>query len=203
MPYELVTLTGPLLKLAEIDVAAQAWAADAVAGTVLGRWRTDIGPLGQVLLLRGFGTAEELAEERRRALLSNDPFNGKGLVDRYAQESHEAFPFLPPVVPRTAGGVYEFRTYFLKPGGLPVTMDAWRDAIGPAHEYTAHLVVNMFALDGPPRVTHIWGFRDIQQRVDLRERHYAAGLWPPKGGPEQIDHAVSVIALANEGSPLS
>ena len=203
MFYELTKLGGPLLKMAEMDSAAQEWMAQATAGTVLGRWHTDIGPLGQVFLLRGFETADALAEERRRALMSRDPFNGNGIVERLEMESYEGFPFLPSASARTCGGIYEFRTYVLKPGGLPPTLDGWRAVIAPAKEYTDHLVINMFSLDGQPRITHIWGFESLAQRTDLRNRHYAAGLWPPKGGPENIDHATSTIALSNEGSPLN
>ncbi|WP_431015376.1 hypothetical protein [Bradyrhizobium pachyrhizi] len=61
----------------------------------------------------------------------------------------------------------------------------------------------MFALDGRARILHIWGFESLQQRSELRERHYATGTWPPKGGPEHIDHAMSLIALSNDGSLLS
>ncbi|WP_309762168.1 NIPSNAP family protein [Pseudomonas oryzihabitans] len=104
--------------------------------------------------------------------------------------------------PRAYGGLYEFRTYWLKPGGLPPTLAAWWAALAPAKAYTEHLVINMIALDGPPRIAHIWGFESIQQRFDLRTAHYAAGLWPPKGAPEQIDQATSMIALAGEHSPL-
>lgn len=203
MFYELATLSGPLLKLAEMDAAAQDWVADAAAGTVCGRWRTDIGPLGQVLLLRQFDSERNLGEERRRALLNRDPFRVRGLAASIAQESYQRFPFLPPVAPRNAGGVYEFRTYFLTVGGLPATIEGWKAAIEPAKDYTDHLVINMFALDGRPRIVHLWGFDSLRQRSELRERHYAAGTWPPKGGPEHIDHATSVIALSNDGSPLS
>ncbi|MBN8927801.1 MAG: NIPSNAP family protein [Rhodospirillales bacterium 69-11] len=203
MFYELATLSGPLLNLAEIDAAAQAWMTDAVAGTILGRWRTDIGQLGSVLVLRRFERESELAEERRRALLDRDPFGVWGLARSIAQESYQGFPFLPPAAPRKAGGIYEFRTYRLTVGGLPATLAGWEAAIEPAKAYTDHLVINMFALDGPPRILHIWGFDSLEQRRELRERHYAAGTWPPKGGPEHIDEANSVIALSNEGSPLS
>ncbi len=203
MFYELATLSGPLLKLAEMDSAAQEWMADAAAGTVLGRWRTDIGPLGQVLLLRQFDSWKFLSEERRRTLLDGDPFRVRGLATSVAQESYEGFPFLPPAAPRRAGGIYEFRTYFLTVGGLPATLEGWKAAIEPAKDYTDHLVINMFALDGRPRILHIWGFDSLRQRSELRERHYAAGTWPPKGGPEHIDHATSVIALSNDGSLLS
>lgn len=200
--YDLIALSGPLLETASIERNALGWISNAASGSLLGHWHTEIGELGHVLVLRGFHTAEELARERHRAAEDRDPFNGNGLVRGITQDSYRAFPFLPAVEPRAYGGLYEFRTYFLKPGGLPPTLEGWRAAIGPAREYTDHLIINMIALDGPPRITHIWGFETIQQRFDLRKKHYAAGLWPPKGGPEQIDRATSTIALAGEGSPL-
>ena len=117
-------------------------------------------------------------------------------------ECYARFPFLPEVEPATFGSFYEFRTYFLKPGGLAPTLDSWRDAIVPAGDYTRHLVVNMYALDGPPRITHIWGFSSLEERAALRARHYADGLWPPKGAPEQIAKATSTICVPEPYSPL-
>jgi hypothetical protein len=171
MRYEITTLGGPLLKLPEIASNALAWIGEAAAGTVLGHWRTEIGELGKVLILRGFDTEQELARERQRDSDSRDPFNGGDLGLSIVQESYRGFPFLPAVTPRAYGGIYEFRTYFLKPGGLSPTLDGWRAAIEPAKEYTDHLVINMIALDGPPRITHIWGFTTIQQRFDLRAKY--------------------------------
>ncbi|UDL96740.1 NIPSNAP family protein [Lichenihabitans sp. PAMC28606] len=65
---------------------------------------------------------------------------------------------------------YEFRTYWLTPGGLPATLAAWEAAIGPARDYTEHLVVNMYALDGAPRITHIWGFTWRREQLCVRAR---------------------------------
>lgn len=202
MLYELITLSGPLLEGRKIAAGALDWMSEASAGRLLGQWQSELGLLGQVIVLRSFDTADELARERQRDVEATDPFNGRGLVHSIRQEAYRAFSFLPPVTPRSYGGIYEFRTYFLKPGGLPPTLEGWRAAIEPAREYTDHLVVNMIALDGPPRITHISGFETIQQRFDLRRRHYAVGLWPPKGGPEQIAHATSTIAIAGENSAL-
>ncbi len=61
----------------------------------------------------------------------------------------------------------------------------------------------MYALDGAPRITHIWGFRSLEERAALRSRAYEAGIWPPKGGPDQIAEATSTIALPQGRSPLS
>ncbi|MBR0823688.1 NIPSNAP family protein, partial [Bradyrhizobium liaoningense] len=47
----------------------------------------------------------------------------------------------------------------------------------------------------PPRITHIWGFESLAQRASLRSTAFATGVWPPKGGPDNVREAVSVIAM--------
>ena len=201
--YELATLSCPLLSVAEASAGAQAWAsAPEAKGRLMGSWSTDIGTLGRVLVLRGFDTPEEFEAERRRALLGASPFNAGNVVSALSMDGYAPFPFLPPVRPRAYGSVYEFRTYRLKPGGLPPTLAGWEQAIEPARDYTAHLVINMYALDGPSRITHLWGFENLEQRSRLRHQSYAAGVWPPRGGPEQIIEASSTIALPDAHSPL-
>ncbi|SFU84495.1 NIPSNAP protein [Methylobacterium sp. 174MFSha1.1] len=204
MLYELATLSCPLLALGQASDGAHAWIGDGDAkGELLGCWRTEIGTLGRLLMLRRFEVPEDMTAERRRALLSSNPFNAGNVVTAIEMESYAPFPFLPPVRTGDRGGVYEFRTYRLRPGGLPSTLAGWEAAIAPAWEYTEHLVVNMYALDGAPRITHIWAFTSLEERSGLRARAYGAGVWPPKGGPEQIVEATSTIALPQGTSPLS
>jgi hypothetical protein len=201
--YELTTLAFPLLSASEVARAAKDWvsAPDAM-GTFLGCWRVEFGPLGRLLILRGFDDPGALHRERHRALLSANPFNAGRVITALEMDSYQRFPFLPPARPGARGDVYEFRTYRLKPGGLPPTLAGWEAAIAPARDYTAHLVINMYALDGPPRITHIWGFDSLAQRAALRSAAYGAGIWPPKGGPDNILEAVSVVALPEGCSPL-
>lgn len=204
MLCELATLSCPLLALQKAADGATEWVRDSRAkGQLLGCWRTEIGTLGRLLVLRGFETAEDMTAERRRALLSDRPFNAGSVVTALEMDSYAPFPFLPPIRTGDRGGVYEFRTYRLKPGGLAPTLAGWEAAIGPARAYTAHLVVNMYALDGAPRITHIWGFDSVAERAELREKAYGAGVWPPEGGPAQILEATSTIALPMGGSPLT
>ncbi|MCJ2014876.1 NIPSNAP family protein [Methylobacterium sp. J-076] len=200
MLYELASLSCHLLAVGKVAQGAAAWAEDpAAGGTLLGCWRTEIGPLGRVIVLRGYSQPEDMTVERRRALMSEDPFRGGGAITALEMDSYAPFPFLPEARLDGRGGIFEFRTYRLKPGGLPPTLAAWEAAMEPAREYTQHLVVNLYALDGPPRITHIWAFDSLEQRARLREAHYANGTWPPKGGPDQIAEAVSVIALPMAG----
>jgi hypothetical protein len=93
--YELTNLSYPLLSLHAASAGAQAFIDEGDAtGELLGCWRTAIGQLGRVLLLRGFETAGDLATERRRALLSVNPFNAGGLVAALSMDSYAPFPFL-------------------------------------------------------------------------------------------------------------
>ena len=194
--YELTSLACPMLGTSDVAKAAREWvAAPEATGTLLGCWRTEFSTLGRLLILRSFESSDALHQERRRALLSANPFNAGRLITALEMASYQRFPFLPPVRPRASGDIYEFRTYKLKPGGLPPTLAGWEAAIAPAKEYTAHLMINMYALDGPPRITHIWGFESLAQRASLRSAAFSAGVWPPKGGPENVLEAVSVIAM--------
>ncbi|WP_288587052.1 NIPSNAP family protein [uncultured Methylobacterium sp.] len=203
MLYELATLSCPLLAVGQVAERAQVWIGDSDAkGECLGCWRTEIGTLGRLLILRGFEAPEDMTGERRRALFSANPFHAGADVTGLEMESYAPFPFLPTIRTGNRGGVYEFRTYRLKPGGLAPTLAGWEAAIDLAREYTAHLVTNLYALDGAPRITHIWAFDSLEERADLRARAYGTGVWPPKGGPEQIVEATSTIALPQGPSPL-
>ena len=203
MLYELAALTCPLLDLGRASDAAQAWVTDGAAkGRVLGRWRTEVGALGRILVLRGFEAPEDMTAERRRALLSASPFNAGSLLTGLEMDSYAPFPFLPPIRTGERGGLYEVRTYRLKPGGLVPTLAGWEAAVPVARALTEHLVINMYALDGPARITHIWGFPSLEARARLRAEAYASGHWPPKGGPDSIAEATSSLALPEAGSAL-
>ena len=117
-------------------------------------------------------------------------------------DSYAPFPFLPPVEPGNYGKVYEFRTYHLKPGGLPPTIAAWEAAM-PERKKLSPLVINMYALDGAPRITHIWPYASLDARAAIRTDAVARGVWPPKNAPQQFFEATSSIGHPTAASPLA
>lgn len=201
--YELATLSFPLLAVQHVAECVRGYvSASEAKGKLFGVWHTDIGPLGRILALRGFENTADLMAERRRTLTSCSPFNAGDVVTAIEMDSYAPFPFLPPIETGARGKVYEFRTYKLKPGGLSPTLQGWERAVEPAQDYTRHLVINMYALDGPSRITHIWAFAGVDERFAVRAKAYGEGVWPPKGGPENILEASSSIALPQAFSPL-
>ncbi len=137
MFYEIATLAGSVFTSQDVLPGVRAWVNEATAGTLLGIWHTDIGRIGELLVLRGFEEEEALRAERQRAWLCEDPFASASTTVRLTQESYALSPFLTKPAPKTYGGMFEIRTYCLTPGGLPGTMAGWKAAIGPAHAYTS------------------------------------------------------------------
>jgi hypothetical protein len=202
MFYELTTLSSHLLNVPRVIAGAEAWLARSESGgRKLGIWTAENGRLGSVRLLRSFSDAQALAHERYRELHHSDPFGAATSECTFESESYAAFPFLPPVEPGTFGKYYEFRTYWLKPGGLRPTIDAWEAAM-PERSKLSPLTVNMYALDGAPRITHIWPWNSLDERIAIRAKSYADGIWPPKGGPDQFYEATSTIWIPSADSPL-
>lgn len=202
MFYELTTLSSHILKLARVITNAEAYLAHSeTTGRWLGAWTSENGRLGSVRILRGFAGKEELAQERLRTLHHADPFGAADSECTMEMESYAGFPFLSPVEPGSFGKYYEFRTYWLRPGGLMPTIKAWEAAM-PERSKRSSLTVNMYALDGVPRITHIWPWESLDERIAVRAKSFADGIWPPKGGPEQFYEATSTIWMPTVKSPL-
>jgi len=66
-------------------------------GQLPGCWRPELGQLGQLITLRGCAALEDMAAERRRALLRANPLDAGAVVAALEMESDAPFPSLPPI----------------------------------------------------------------------------------------------------------
>jgi NIPSNAP len=106
------------------------------------------------------------------------------------------------VRPGRYGSVYEIRTYEMVPGGLPAALAGWQAAV-PERVKLSPLIIAMYALDGPSRITHIWPYPGLDARMAIRKQAYASDVWPPRGTPENIREGTSTIAFPTDFSPLA
>lgn len=201
--YELATLFLPMGTAPRAIEGVPAYAAEG-RGHLLGMWMTDIGRLNRMLVLRGFDDIDSLLAERARCHESSDPFGCGEVLADLSLDSYQPFPFFAPVRPGEYGKVYEFRTYpFRIGGGYPQTVAKWQEAL-PAREEFSKCLIAMRALDGTPRFLNIWPYADIAARSSARAASVAAGVWPPKGGPDWLKSDMeSTIAVPVAGSPLA
>lgn len=204
MLYEMTTLTLPLGAAGRVnDALAHYLASPDTAGTFLGCWHTEIGTLNECLVLRSYSDMDTLRSERQRIQGSTNPFSCGEHIAGMTFESYEAFPFLPPVKPGKYGSVYEIRTYRLKQGGVPHTIEAWKAAMPERSRYSP-LTMAMYSIEGPPRFTHIWPYESLDARARIRAETVAKGAWPPKGGPNWLTGDMrSTIGLPAPFSPLA
>lgn len=200
--YELATLSVGLGAAPKVLPGIQAYVSDsAAAGKLLGCWTSDIGALNQIVVLRGFQDDAELACERERTLRASNPFGAAEHLSRLSLDSYAPFPGLPPVETGAFGPVYELRSYVLKPGGLTPTFEGWAASL-PGRTELSRLVVAMYALDGVPRITHIWPYSSTDERAAVRADSVKRGVWPPKSAVWLAPEMQSTILLPTPISPL-
>ena len=76
--------------------------------------------------------------------------------------------------------IYEFRTYTLKPGGVPKFEEIFGEAL-PHREKYSKLAAFWHTEVGPlNQVIHVWGYDDAQQRSEIRAAAAQNPNWPPK-----------------------
>jgi hypothetical protein len=208
MYYELATMTLPFGTAAPAaENVFAATTAPGSAGELLGCWSTEIGPLNQMVVMRGFQDLETLRAEMERTQRDADPFGCGEIFHDIEQHAYRGFDWMKPARPSRESGiqgpVYEIRTYGIKPGGLQPTIDLWQQYL-PGREALSPCVVAMVALDGPLRFVNIWAYPSLDARSKSRADAVALGLWPPEGGPSHLTtRMTSTIALPTRVSPLN
>ncbi|PYY72344.1 NIPSNAP family protein [Pseudomonas jessenii] len=203
--FELVTFSvrvrTPVMALERLHTTL----AEAVPGTTLvGCWVSEIGPQNQIAVLRGFSDERARQGERERYLQAADAFGlGEFLLEMTVGD-YSLFPFLEPLAPGEYGPFYELREYNLVPSGLAPTLAGWQKAVGPrTQEQYSQVYAAFYATSGQlPRYLHIWPYTSLEQRLDVRTRAVADGVWPPENSGPQLQNMNSTVYLPAVFSPL-
>jgi hypothetical protein len=55
---------------------------------------------------------------------------------------------------------------------------------------------------GANRFIHIWAYKSMDQRLQVREQARKAGVWPPPGGGDELLAQETKIVMPSAFSPL-
>ena len=180
---------------------------DAVAARRLGGelracWYAELGRLNRILAISAHPSAEALAEMHRQTLAGDNAYGVAGVAVGITLDAFASFPDFDVLAPGSHGPVFEVRTYQLRKTGLTPTLALWAKAVPPRSQLSP-LATAMYALSGRvPRFMHIWPFRSLNERMQLREEAVKQGLWPPPGGLAHIEQMQSEIFLPAAFSPV-
>ena len=203
MRYELLSLTIRFGTVPAVTAGIEAHAKTPGAGTLLGCFVSEIGDLNRVIVFRSFADDAEMQADRARIHGATDPFGAGDAIVEMEFTGYAPYSFSQQVVPGKYGPVYEIRTYRVKHGCLPAVERVWGPAL-PGRLALSPLTIAMYALEGTPRITHIWAYASLDDRAEKRARSVAEGVWPPPGGPALLTGDMrSVIALPTAISPLT
>ena len=146
-------------------------------------WHTDIGPLNQVIHLWPYESLQHRDEVRVAAAKDTSgkwPAKGDDALLRMESEILLPAPFMRPLgEPQQLGGVYELRTYTYQVGAIPRVLELWSQAI-VSREKSSPLAGCWYTeLGGLNRFFHLWPYKDLAARAQIRAEAMKDPHWPP------------------------
>ena len=106
------------------------------------------------------------------------------------------------VTPGPLGPIFEIRRYSLTAGSLPGVMKRWEGAIGERIKLSPLVLAGGLEFGGANRFVHIWAYKSMDQRLQVREQARKAGIWPPPGGGDELLAQETKIVMPSAFSPL-
>ncbi|MFQ5880649.1 MAG: NIPSNAP family protein [Dehalococcoidia bacterium] len=147
-------------------------------------WHTEIGPLNQVIHVWPYQDLDERNKMREAAAQDParawPPRTGEFVVKQEAEVFIPA-PFMRPLGSREFGtsNIYEMRTYTMQPRSMPEVLRRWEEAITYREEYSPLVACWYSDLGALNRFVHVWVYKDLNERMRIREQSRKSGHWPP------------------------
>lgn len=170
---------------------------------LLGCWTTVMGHTPRIFVLRRAPAHSDHENARLQVLHNRDDMAVADLMQHVERDIYATLPCLPDIPTGAFGAVYEFRLYELQPeGALQAAYQGWADVIQVRLDL-APITTVMHSVGGlVPRLVHIYPYRDLAHRLEIRELAIATGQWPPKGGASRNQVMAAEMAVPAPFSPL-
>jgi hypothetical protein len=180
--YELTTCDFKPRTLPAVEALfAAAYDARRRHSELLGMFRTDIGPLNQLVQLWKYTS---LAERERVAAAVTAEGSWPPAISEHLVGMRTAIlnpvAYVPELMPGKPGPYYELRTYAIPLGGLTRMMSAWERAM-PLRSVLGCPVAGIWSTEIGElnRLYHLWPYPSLEAREAIRRQVRVGGLWPP------------------------
>jgi len=138
-----------------------------------GSWETVVGEIDNfvhILEFENYGGYDRTTQlirqsehlERYRAML---PF-----VNSRIHQLNQEFALFPTAPPHNEGGIFELRTYQLKPGVLLEWENAWRAGIEARRSLVSPIGAWFSHVGRLHQVHHLWQYPSMERRKEVREQ---------------------------------
>lgn len=112
------------------------------------------------------------------------------------------FPFTPEFKTGNVGPVFEWRSYIIKPHSVGGIQERWAAAMEERQKISPLLMAMTTELGPLNKFVHIWPYENLEHRRQVREEAENKGIWPPKGGGDELVAQENKIVFSADFSPL-
>jgi len=164
---------------------------------------TEIGALNQIIHIWPYEDLQQRTEIRTKAAADPNwpPHISDFLVDQLS-EIFVPFPFTPEFKTGNVGPVFEWRSYIIKPHSVGGIQERWAAAMEEREKISPLLMAMTTELGPLNKFVHIWPYESLEHRRQVREEAANKGIWPPKGGGDELVAQENKIVFAADFSPL-
>ena len=206
MIYEIRTYTLNVSAVPEVEKRfGEAYEHRKKYSELLGFFHTEIGELNQIIHIWPYESVEH--RDRVRADVAKNEPNWPAKIQEFivaaTSEILVPFPFVEPLKPGNYGPYYELRYYNYRPGHLPALMESWSKALPTRLERSQVALAGHVEFGEANRFIHIWPYKSLNERMDVRTQAAKDGIWPPPGGGhDRYFTQRNKIMLPSSFSPL-
>ena len=180
MIYELMTydLRPRTIQLAELSFA-KAYRARGESRALVGSFHTEFGPLNQIIQIWCY---ESLDHREADSGESSECWTADSARHVVAVKSELMVPvsFSPVLARGSLGPYFELRTYTYPMGMLGRLLSAWERAMPIRNALGSPVAAIWTASSGALcTLTHIWPYKTLGDREDIRKKVRESGKWPP------------------------
>lgn len=184
MIYEIRTYDLKLRSLREVikrfgDVIEKRQALSTLAGF----WYTEFGPLNQIVHIWTYESADERARIRAESVKTDfwPPKIGEFVLKQTVEVCNK-WDFVPELTPGDHGPYYEMRSYLIYPGKMPITKERWQKALPERTKRSPMATLLECDIGTASKIIHLWPYKSLDERMAIRSKAEADGIWPPKSG---------------------
>lgn len=165
-------------------------------------WYTEIGRLNEVVHVWGYDSLGAREKIRAEAVKAGawPPKIGDYIHDMRS-EIFIPLPFSPALEPSNHGPIFEMRSYVMQYGAAPEMSKRWQEHMGNRIKLSP--LIGVFTSDAGPlnQWVHIWAYKSLEHRTEIRTKAQKEGIWPPPG-PSPLVTQETKIMLPAPCSPI-
>ncbi len=167
-----------------------------------GLWHTEVGPLNQVVHIWPYDDLNHRGDVRAKAVADGAwPPDTSQFVNNMQTEILIPAPFMTPLGDRKIGPIYELRIYTYGPGDVAKVFAAWEKVIAEREKYSPLAGCWTTEIGGLNKFIHLWAYKSLDERAQVRVATQASGIWPPPSGVTPLKQENKILIPA-ECSPM-